>query len=160
MSAELILGVIGTILGIVGTGTGIYSLYLARKRMEKEKPDLHIEILDCRHKIATNNKTTNLYIKYTLHNKGDRGTQLSKMRVSATGVNGKLHHASKDLSKEEYLNAHDSITVSHYLHFEPFQYNTSMKCKFQLYHTHGVFPFEYESTESSTAIEETWAVFI
>ena len=152
MSSELVLGIIGTITGIVGTITGVYSIYLTRKRMQRESPDLYVEVLDCRHKVSSDSKSINLYVAYVVHNKGDRGTRLNRLEALATDFYGKNHCFSKNL--DSYLNAHDNIRLFHYLYFSPpFQYAVSMKCIFNLHHTHGVSSFQCESKESEKPME-------
>lgn len=139
------------VLGVIGTTTGVLALILHFLRFRRERPDLKVDVIDCRHR-ASAQVSTNLNIKYTVHNKGDRGTQLYRIEASATDFKGKKHHVSKELS--QHINASDSLTLSDSLFFKPhFQYREIMNCSFKLHHTHGKFQFKCESKESTKPLK-------
>jgi len=154
MSTELILGIIGTATGIFGTIISLYSIYLTRKRMQREKPVLSVKVLDCRHKVSDDSKSTVLYLQYVVHNMGDRGTHLNEIDAVAVGFNGKPHHVTRNIQeKSPYLNANDNKTLFQYFYFSPpFQYSMKMKCSFRLHTTHEVVLFDCESNESATSL--------
>lgn len=118
------------VLGVIGTITGVCSLILHFLKYRRERPNLLVNILDCRHKVDEDGKSTNLYIQYILRNKGDRGTKLNKIEAFATDFKGEKHYASKKLSKS--LIAGDSLSLHHYFYFRPhFQYKKKMECIFK-----------------------------
>jgi len=94
------------ILSVVAIVISLVSLYFTWKRAKKEQPILRHEVLSCKHKVAEDNKTTDLELVLRLHNNGDRGTRLLKIDAYATGFNGVAHHRTDILS--EYLKTHDS----------------------------------------------------
>ena len=142
------------VLGAIGTTTGVLALILHFLKFRRERPHLKIDVLNCEHKVDEDGNSTMLHIKYTLHNIGDRGTQLNKIEAFATDFNGEKHHASENIKvSRSRLDAHHSLTLFHYFRFTPhFQYKEKMECNFKLHHTHGVFEFQCESEESERPI--------
>jgi hypothetical protein len=154
MSVELALGIIGTI-------SGLCSLYLHYKRMQKEKPILSIEVLDCRHKVSKDGKLTFLFVKYIVKNIGDRGTRLNKIEASVVDWQGMTHEASCTIPKDSHVDGNDNKTFFHLIHFSPlFQYSVKMKCRFNLHTTHEILTFEHDSSESKDSLESEQICFL
>jgi len=76
MSAELVLGVIGTITGIVGTVTGVTNLIL--KRIQ-EKPQLKIG--DAIVSIQEKGDRIDAKISFNIDNTGDRSTTIIRVNI-------------------------------------------------------------------------------
>jgi hypothetical protein len=93
-------------------------------------------------------------MEFRLHNRGDRGTRLTKIEAIATDAAGKEHSSSQELSVQ--LNVCDSTKkITCLLSFVPhFQYTIKMPCRFNIVHTHGQYPFTYESQESERYLEQ------
>jgi len=148
------------ILSVIAIAISLTSLYFAWKRTKKEQPLFKHEIISCKHKVAEDEKTTNLELVFRLHNRGDRGTKMLKIEAYATDFNGNKHYAFDNLS--EYLKAHDSIKKKRafFCFLPPFRYQRKMSCIFIIYHTNGKYPFEHESEESEDYLRRFHVGFI
>lgn len=146
---------INTAISIIAIVIASISLYFSWVRMRKERPILSYEISSCLHKVAENGKSTNLELVFRLHNRGDRGTKLTKIEVSARDVMGTEHHCSKELSQQ--LEAHFSTDqIRTFFDFMPtFQYGQKMQCSFTVYHTERKYPFYYESVEAEYYLHDS-----
>jgi len=147
LTLELILGVYASIISSL-----TFILYFIKLR--RERPNLKVDVLNCKHSVSINGNSTYLHIKYTLRNTGDRETQLNKIEAFATDFNGEKHYASETVkATRNLLGAHRILTLFHYFCFTPhFQYREKMECNFKLHHTHEVFEFQCESEESESPI--------
>jgi len=138
------LEIIILILGIVGTVTGVFSTFLHYWKTRKEKPISNVEVLECRH--YCHQKECQLGTEFLIKNTGDRDTWITSVEAFFT-VRGETY---KQLNYLEtcIVGAHMSIRVRELLIFP----NVPMKerCTFEveLHHTHGIFPFQTESTKS------------
>ena len=140
-------------ISIIAIAIALISLYFSWVRMRKERPILSHEIFSCLHKVAENGKSTNLELVFRLHNRGDRGTKLTKIEVSVHDLTGAEHHSYEEWSMQ--LDAHTSTEkVRSFFYFAPsFQYGPKMTCNFKIYHTDKAYSFECESQEAGQYLQ-------
>ena len=142
MSLELALGIVGTI-------TGILALAIHFIRLRREKPRLKAEVIECSHSFRTKKDggVDRIYIKpiFKITNLGDRGTNISDVRISFT-VNDKKYSdkeaeywsADGPLPKERrWVNAHETIEICPRFEF-PYDEESleSIECLFIVQHPH------------------------
>lgn len=123
--------------------------------MRKERPLIEHEIIGCKHKVSENGESTDLMLLFRLDNRGDRGTKLLSIEASAIDFKEEEHYSSYDLSKFDYLGAHDSTEKIRalFFFFPHFQYRQEMPCRFRILHTTGEHSFECKSEESAEYIK-------
>ena len=96
------------------------SFYFGWYRIKKEQPLLEHEVFSCKHKVTEDGESTDLELRFILHNRGDRGTSLTKIEVYATDFKGEEHQSSYDLSNVEYLGATNSTKkITAHFRFSP-----------------------------------------
>jgi len=132
MSIELGLG-----LSIIALITSVLGLILHFIKFRKENPDLHIEDIKCEHHPPSAQvKQTQLRIRFYVHNKGDRGTQLNNLELQTYG---------KILPLDKEVGAHKSIQEDCYFDFPVRITDEILQCTFILHHTHNEKKFQATS---------------
>lgn len=136
MSVELGLSVFATIISLSG-------LVLHFVRFRKERPNLVIENVKCQHHPQSNVKKTAIRLAFTVHNRGDRSTQLNTLELPDYETSYKLGHpieAHRSKTEDCYLKIPSSITYDQ-VHFS-----------FVLHHTHGDKKIEASSEKTSKSL--------
>lgn len=144
MSVELVISISSLIMSILG-------IALHFVRFSKERPKLTISDMICKHRpVATTVKKTGLRISFTVHNKGDRATQLNSLELQEFE---KMHdldqavEANKSVKEDCYFNIPSRIT------------NDRLPCTFVLRHTHGKKKFTVISKRTSKILSGGVAVW-
>lgn len=145
MSLELGLGLISLIVACAG-------LILHFVKFRKERPNLNIELVKCRHNpSSTKVKKTEFRLQFYVHNRGDRATQLNSLELQEhkpTHALGEAVEANKSLTQDCYFNISSRIA------------DDKVQCIFILHHTHGEKKFEVTSKRTSKSLSKTGISFL
>ncbi|MCW4016926.1 MAG: hypothetical protein NWF06_11190 [Candidatus Bathyarchaeota archaeon] len=140
MSIELALSTIAIIISLCG-------LILHFLKFRKERPNLVIKKITCRHHPKSDDKNTELRIDFTVHNRGDRGTQINSLELPAYEMLYILDHQ---------LDAHKSIHENHHFTIPLSLTNKELQCLFMLHHTHGDKTIEVCSIKVPYSLSRTY----
>lgn len=150
------------ILGIVGTATGVLSLIVHFVRLQKEKPDLELEVTKCWHYLERRKNrqpTFNLELGLRIKNTGHYGTTLSKIEA-VFHDGGKRYLMESDLFQtfeqvtlmptlpvgNLWIGPHKTTDTGCVFRLEDAVIQQEvLKCSFILYHTHGKETFRVTS---------------
>lgn len=145
MSVELGLSTISLIMALAGL-----SLHFVKFR--KERPNLNIELIKCRHNpSSTKVKKTELRLQFYVHNRGDRATQLNSLELQEHKQACELEdavEANKSIKKDCYFNLPKRLT------------DDKIKCTFILYHTHATKKFEVTSEKTSKSLSKFGVAYV
>jgi hypothetical protein len=147
------------IISSIALAISVISLYFTWRKTRKEQPIISHEVFSCKHRVADNNKYTNLEIVYRLHNRGDRGTRLNSIEVVAVDFNGEEHASTNELSVELDENSSTDKIRNFFYFAPPFPYLPKMHCKFIISHTHEKYSFKHDSEESEEELVGTHVGF-
>ena len=139
MSVELGLSIIAIIISLFG-------LILHFLRFRKERPKLVIEKIICHHHPKPDVKKTELRIFFTVHNRGDRTTQLNNLELPAYEISYGL---------DQQLEAHRSISENFHFTIPLLLTIEELQCLFILHHTHGDENIEVSSIKVSYSLSRT-----
>lgn len=135
---------VGLGLSILATVISLSSLTLHFVRFRREKPDLQIEVMKCRHHaLSAKVKQTQLRIEFYVHNKGDRATQLNRLELETFGQTNYLQNA---------VDAHRSIKEDCNFDIPVNITDEILQCTFVLHHTHGDKKFDITSQKSAKSL--------
>jgi len=144
------LEIISLLLGIIGTVTGVFSTFLHYWKTREEKPILNVEVLECRH--YCHQKECQLGLEFLIKNTGDRATWVTSIEASFTD-RGKIYNQLNYVETCVVV-AHASIRVRELFSFPNVLMKERSTFKLKLNHTHGVFPFQAESTKSDKHLSD------
>ena len=137
MSVELSLSIFATIVSLCG-------LILHFVRFRREKPNLQIEVIECKHHPPSAKvKQTQLRIKFHVHNRGDRATQLNSLELET-------YQQTQSLQKA--VEAHRSIKEDCYFKIPTNITDEILQCSFILHHTHDDKKFDTTSQKSAKSL--------
>lgn len=135
------------VLGIIGTVTGSIAVIIHIWRLRKENPHIETKALKCEHDYAVSLsgiRTISFWTDFMIRNVGDRGTSINDMDLDFED-NGQKHHLKKQYFRDRpvaekriWISPHETLDLSADF-YQNFQGNEKEKvdCHFTVYHTHG-----------------------
>jgi hypothetical protein len=135
------------VLGIIGTVTGSIAVIIHIWRLRKENPRLEAEAVKCEHDYTVSKsgiKTISFWTDFMIKNIGDRGTSINDIDLDFE-EDGQKYHLKKQFfmwrpaeEKRIWISPHETLdlSVSFYQTFQGKERET-IDCHFIVYHTHG-----------------------
>jgi hypothetical protein len=137
-----------TVLAIVGIVLTAISLVVAYWTINRKKPNLFVEVAECKHGIGRAGDAFLLQLNYQLYNTGGKNTTVTGLEVSLVDGLGNLQNQTITLKQDVGAGENPVKFVVWFSFASPFPYDQRIECHFVLYHTYGEKVFVANSSQS------------